>query len=40
MSTVLGAYQVNSGAFSSGLACLGITVLAVAWSGIRNRLLR
>ncbi|WP_158254080.1 hypothetical protein [Cryobacterium sp. Y50] len=40
MNTVLGAYLVNSGVFAAGLACLGITVFAVAWFGVRYRLLR
>lgn len=39
MNTVLGAYLVNSGAVAAGLACLAITVLAVAWFGVRYRLL-
>ena len=35
MTSGLGAYLINANAFSPGLACLGVTVLGIAWFWIR-----
>mgnify|MGYP000373723860 CR=1 FL=1 len=35
MTTGLGAYLINANAFGPGLACLGVTVLGIAWFWIR-----
>ena len=40
MTTGLGAYLVNANVFGPGLACLGVTVLGIAWFWIRYGRLR